>query len=72
MKVCQYVTGIYHINYKVIEGFLALRKAVTALVKKYRSFFFLRVFYIANQMLTLHSHLAPLGQVDERTAFKLS
>ena len=45
VKVCQYVTGIYHINYKVIEGFLALRKAVTALVKKYRSFFFTCVLY---------------------------
>ena len=29
---------------------------------------FLRVFDIANQLLTRHSHFAPLGQVDERTA----
>ena len=39
VKVCQYVTGIYHINYGVIEGFLALRKAVKAHLKKYRIFF---------------------------------
>ena len=28
----------YHINYGVIKGFLALRKAVTTHVKKYRIF----------------------------------
>ena len=66
VKVCQYVTGIYHINHGVIEGFLALRKAVTTHVKKYR--IFLRLFDIANQLLTRHSYFAPLGQVDERTA----
>ena len=38
VKVCQYVTGIYHINYGVIEIFLALRKAVKA--HKKISYFF--------------------------------
>ena len=66
VKVCQYVTGIYHINYGVIQGFLTFRKAVKAHVKKYR--IFLRVFDIANQLLTLQSHFAPVGQVDERSA----
>ena len=33
VTVCQYVTGINHINYGVKEGFLALRKAVKAHVK---------------------------------------
>ena len=66
VKVCKYVTGIYHINHGVIEGFLALRKAVTTHVKKYR--IFLLLFDIANQLLTRHSYFAPLGQVDERTA----
>ena len=54
----------YHINCGVIQGFPALRKAVTTHVKKYRIFFFLCV-DIANQLLTRHSLLAPLGQVDE-------
>ena len=66
VKVCQYVTGIYHINYGVIEGFLALRKAVKAHLKKYR--IFLLVFDIANQLPTRHSHFAPVGQLDERAA----
>ena len=39
VKVCQYVTGIYHINYGVIHGFLTFRKAVKAHVKKYRIFY---------------------------------
>ena len=61
--VCIY---IYHINYGVIQGFPALRKAVTTHVKKYD--IFSRVFDIANQLLTRHSPFAPFGQVDEWTA----
>ena len=33
VTVCQYVTGINHINYDVKEEFLAFRKAVKAHVK---------------------------------------
>ena len=55
----------YHINYVVIQGFPALRKAVTTHVKKYD--IFSQVFDIANQ-LTRPSRLAPFGQVDEWTA----
>ena len=54
---------VYRINCRVIQGFLALRKAVTTHVKKI-SYFFTCV-DIANQLLTRHSPLAPLGQVDE-------
>ena len=62
---------IYHINCGVIQGFLAPRKAVTTREKM--SYFFFLFFYfffftcvdIANQLLTRHSPLAPLGQVDE-------
>ena len=57
---------MYHINYSVVQGFLALRKAVTTHVKK--NDLFSRVSDIANQLLTLHSPFAPLGQVDEWTA----
>ena len=46
----------YHINCGVIQGFPALRKAVTTQVKKYRLFF--RCFDIANRLLTRHSPLA--------------
>ena len=53
----------YHINYSVIQGFLALRKAVTTHVKNYD--IFSPVFDIANQLLTRHSPFAPLGQVDK-------
>ena len=53
----------YYTNYGVIQGFPALRKAVTTHVKKYD--IFSRVFDIANQLLTRHSPFAPLGQVDE-------
>ena len=53
----------YHINYSVIQGFPALRKAVTTHVKNYD--IFSRVFDIANQLLTRHSTFAPLGQVDK-------
>ena len=55
----------YHINCGVIQRFPALRIAVTTHVKRYR--IFSRV-DIANQLLTRHSPLAPLGQVDEWTA----
>ena len=56
----------YYTNYGVIQGFPALRKAVTTHVKKYD--IFSRVFDIANQLLTRHTPFAPLGQVDEWTA----
>ena len=56
----------YHINYVVIQGFPALRKAVTTHVKKYDIFSL--VFDIANQ-LTRPSRLAPFGQVDGSKAF---
>ena len=56
---------IYHINYDVILGFPAPRKAVTTHVK--RCDIFPRVFDIANQLLTRHSPSSPLGQVDEWT-----
>ena len=46
----------YHINCGVIQGFPALRKAVTTQVKKYRLFF--RCVDIANRLLTRHSPLA--------------
>ena len=45
-----------------MEGFPALRKAETTHVKKYRIFSRID---IANQLLTRHSPLASLGQVDE-------
>ena len=43
-------------------GIFGLRKAVTTHVKKDR--FFSTCVDIANQLLTRHSPLAPLGQVD--------
>ena len=53
-----------HINYDVIQGFPSLRtEAITTHVKRYDVF--LRVFDIANQLLTRHSPFAPLAQVDE-------
>ena len=55
-------TKIYHINYGVIQGFPALRKAVTTHMKKYDFFF---VFDIGNQLLARQLSFAPLGQVDE-------
>ena len=54
--------GFYHINCGVIQGFPALRRAETPYVKKYRIF---HVVGIANQLLTRHSPLASLGQVDK-------
>ena len=53
----------YHINYGVIQGFPALRKAVTTHVKKYD--LFSRVFDIVNQLLIRHLSFGALGQVDE-------
>ena len=52
----------YHMNCSVIQEFLALRIAVTTHVKKYNIF---SCVDIANQLLTGHSPLAPLGQVDK-------
>ena len=46
-----------------MQGFPALRKAITTYVKKYR--IFSTCVDIANQLLIRHSPLAPLGQVDE-------
>ena len=57
---------LYHINYGVIQGFPALRKAVKAHAKKYD--ILSRVFDIANQLLTRHSPFASISQVDKRTA----
>ena len=54
--------GFYHINCGVIQGFPALRRAETTYVKKYRIFHGVE---IANQLLTRHSPLASLGQVDK-------
>ena len=54
---------IYHINYGVIQGFPAMRKAVIRHVEKYD--IFSHVFYIANQLLIRHSLFAPLDQVVE-------
>ena len=53
----------YHKNVGVMQGFPALRKAVTIHVKRF--YYFLRVFDIANQLLIRHSPFAPLGQVNE-------
>ena len=58
--------SIYHINCDVLQGFPALRKAVATDVRKYR--IFSSCVDIANQLLTRHSPLAPLGRVDECTA----
>ena len=52
----------YHINCGIIQVFPALKKAVTTHVIKI-SYFFTCV-DIANQLLTRHLPLAPLGQVD--------
>ena len=49
-----------------MQGFPALRKAITTYVKKYR--IFSTCVDIANQLLIRHSPLAPLGQVDEWAA----
>ena len=62
-KFVKHVKLFYHINCGVVQGFPALRKAVTTHVKKYR--IFSTCVDIANQLLTRHSLLAPLGQVDE-------
>ena len=57
---------VYHINYGVLQGFPALRKAVTTYLKRYR--IFSRVYDTANQLLTRHPPFAPFGQEDKRTA----
>ena len=54
----------YHINYGVIHGFLAVRKAEKTHVKNYR--IFSCVFDIANHLLTRYSPFAPLGLMNER------
>ena len=48
-----------------MQGFSALRKAVTTHVKN--TIFFSRVFNIANQLLTRHSPFAPLSQLKAFT-----
>ena len=62
-----FVTIVYQIKCGVSQGFPALRKAVTAHVKNHDNC--LRVFDIANQLLTRHSPFAPFGQVE---SFRLS
>ena len=62
-----FVTVVYQIKCGVSQGFPALRKAVTAHVKNHDNC--LRVFDIANQLLTRHSPFAPFGQVE---SFRLS
>ena len=57
---------IYHINCSVMQGFLALKEAVTAHLKKYDNIS--PVFDIANQFLIRHSSFAPLFHVNEWTA----
>ena len=56
---------IYNINCGVKQGFPALRKVVTTHVKK---MVFFTCIDIANQLLTRHSPLTPLSQVDEWSA----
>ena len=58
------INFIYHTNYCVIRGFPALRKAVTTQVKKFRTF--LRVFDIANQLMTRHPPLLRATRLDIR------
>ena len=60
-----YSIYIYHINCGVIQGFPALR--IVATTREKISYFFTCV-DMANQLLSRHSPLAPLGQVDESTA----
>ena len=54
---------IYHINYGVLQGFPALRKAITTNVKKYKIFW--RVFDIANQLLNV-TRLYSVRLINER------
>ena len=56
----------YYTNYGVIQGFPALRKAVTTHVKKY-DILFTRVWYRQSDTDMSHA-FPPLGQVDEWTA----
>ena len=62
-----FFTIVYQIKCGVSQGFPALRKAVTAHVKNHDNC--LRVFDIANRLLTRHSPFAPFGQVE---SFRLS
>ena len=55
----------YHTNYGVVQGFPALRKAVTTLLKKIR-YFFTCVWY-RQSAAERHTPFTPLGQVDEWT-----
>ena len=48
-----------------MQGFPALRKAVTTLTHVREYDIFSGVFDIANQLLTRQSPFAPLSQVDE-------
>ena len=61
-----YDKTFYHTNYGVVQGFPALRKAVTTLVKKIR-YFFTCVWY-RQSAAERHTPFTPLGQVDEWTA----
>lgn len=53
----------YHVNCDLIQGFTALKKAVTTHAKKYDNFS--RVVDVANQLPTHYSPYAPLTQVVE-------
>ena len=57
------IKAFHHINCGVLQGFPAPRKSRNNTCEKI-SYFFTSV-DIANQLLTRHSPLAPLGQVDE-------
>ena len=52
-------------NYGSLQGFLALRKAVTTLTHVKKCDISSRVFDIANQLLKRQSPFASLSQVDE-------
>ena len=72
MKVCQYVTGIYHINYGVIEGFLALRKAVKAHLKKYRIFYLCLISPISCRHVTRISRQSVRLMKERRSLHRLA
>ena len=59
------VCVVYHVNYYALQGFPALRKAVTTLTHVRKYDIFSGVLDIANQLLTRQSPFAPLSQVDE-------
>ena len=56
------LTSFHHVNCGVIQGFRALRKAITMHEK---ISYFSCMHDITNQLLTRHSPFAPLGQGDE-------